>query len=178
MTPCLLAAPRSPPTSSGHSRIIKPPERISISEWAAKHARLKDGSRYHPWPFQIEILDTLGDPRTKKGVVPGNRPVLATRRYCSPTLDIAGRTTLAIFCWLVRQSRTPRSSMKEHVAAAFSWPIMKLNGLFSTRNSARHAYGEVFSRRLPSRGSVRIHLVASATTMPMQSSRMRSTVGP
>jgi phage terminase large subunit GpA-like protein len=44
--------------------VAKPPPSVRLSEWAADHARLKDGSKFRPWPFQVEILDTMSDPRT------------------------------------------------------------------------------------------------------------------
>jgi phage terminase large subunit GpA-like protein len=51
-----------------------PPPRLSLSEWAAEHARLSpessaDVGRYRPYPYQCEILDAIGDPRIEQVTV-------------------------------------------------------------------------------------------------------------
>lgn len=51
-----------------------PPPLLSLSEWAAEHARLSpessaDVGRYHPYPYQTEILDAIGDPRIERVTV-------------------------------------------------------------------------------------------------------------
>jgi len=45
---------------------MRAPKRERLSVWASEHVRLKDGSRYTPWPFQVGILDTFSNPRTRK----------------------------------------------------------------------------------------------------------------
>lgn len=40
----------------------KPRRRQSLSEWSRKHARLEDGSRYTPFPFQVGIMDAFTEP--------------------------------------------------------------------------------------------------------------------
>ena len=42
------------------------PRRPPLSAWSAEHCRLPDGSRYRPFPYQIEILDSLSDPRVRQ----------------------------------------------------------------------------------------------------------------
>ncbi len=110
--------------------MIKPPERLRVSQWAAEHAYLKNGSRYRPWPFQVEILDTLGDPRTRKasfmkptrvGYTQILLAFLGYRRAHDPGNLLMARPTID----------DTKKFMKEHVAAAFKWPIMKELGLFS-----------------------------------------------
>lgn len=44
----------------------KPRRRMSLSEWAREHARLEDGSRYTPFPFQVGIMDAFTDPEVKQ----------------------------------------------------------------------------------------------------------------
>lgn len=49
----------------------RPPPRMTLSEWAAEHARLSpessaDVGRYRPYPYQVEILDAIGDPRIER----------------------------------------------------------------------------------------------------------------
>lgn len=50
----------------GLSRSLRPPEKLSYSEWAARHFRLSGNSaapgRFRPWKFQRGILDAIGDP--------------------------------------------------------------------------------------------------------------------
>lgn len=41
-----------------------PPTPIGLADWSRVHARLEDGSRYRPFPFQIGILDAFSDPAT------------------------------------------------------------------------------------------------------------------
>lgn len=40
----------------------KPRRRMTLSEWSREHARLEDGSRYTPFPFQVGIMDAFTDP--------------------------------------------------------------------------------------------------------------------
>jgi terminase, large subunit len=52
-------------------RLWQPPALVSLSEWAAEHARLSpessaDVGRYRPYPYQVEILDAIGDPRIER----------------------------------------------------------------------------------------------------------------
>lgn len=50
----------------GLARSLRPPEKLSYSEWATKHFRLGGNSaavgRFRPWKFQRGILDAIGDP--------------------------------------------------------------------------------------------------------------------
>lgn len=108
-------------------RVIRAPERLRISEWGDKHGRLKEGSRYHPWPFHVEPLDEMNNPRTRKITFmksarvgytqmllvyigfriahdPGNLLIML------PTIDDA------------------KKFFKEHVAAVLGWPVMKKLG--------------------------------------------------
>lgn len=46
---------------------LRPPERLSLSKWAEKYYRLSPESsatpgRWHPFPYQVEIMDALTDP--------------------------------------------------------------------------------------------------------------------
>ncbi|MBI1207892.1 MAG: phage terminase large subunit family protein [Azospirillum sp.] len=45
---------------------LRPPPRLSLSEWAEQHARLPDGSRFHPHPYQRAILDAMVDPEVER----------------------------------------------------------------------------------------------------------------
>lgn len=104
--------------------LIKPPKRLRISEWAREHARLKDGSRYHPWPFQIEWLDEMNNPRTSK------MTVIKPTRVGYTQVILAG---LGYFTahdprnvLMVRPTiKDSQKFFKEHVALVLSWPIMK-----------------------------------------------------
>jgi len=49
----------------------RPPPNLSLSEWATEHARLSpessaDVGRYRPYPYQVAILDAIGDPRVER----------------------------------------------------------------------------------------------------------------
>lgn len=51
--------------------VRRPPPILSLSEWATEHARLSpessaDVGRYRPYPYQVEILDAIGDPRIER----------------------------------------------------------------------------------------------------------------
>jgi phage terminase large subunit GpA-like protein len=53
---------------------LKPPEKLTLSEWAEANFVLASGSsarpgRFRLWPFQREILDAIGDPSIEKVVV-------------------------------------------------------------------------------------------------------------
>lgn len=49
-------------TASGWFAALRPPPRLSLSEWAEEHARLYDGSTFRPYPYQRAILDAMTDP--------------------------------------------------------------------------------------------------------------------
>lgn len=40
----------------------KPPAKMTLSEWTAAHVMTDSGAPFHPFEFQKEILDSLGDP--------------------------------------------------------------------------------------------------------------------
>ena len=44
----------------------KPRRAMSLSDWAREHARLEDGSRYTPFPFQVGIMDAFTDPAVRQ----------------------------------------------------------------------------------------------------------------
>lgn len=49
----------------------RPPPKLTLSQWAAEHARLSpesssDTGRYTPYPFQVGILDAVGDRRIER----------------------------------------------------------------------------------------------------------------
>jgi phage terminase large subunit GpA-like protein len=108
-------------------RVIKAPERLSISQWAAKHARLKDGTRYHPWPFQIGILDELNNPRTTKVTLMKSSRVgytqillayIGYRIAHDPGNLLLARPTI----------EDTKKFMKKEVGDVIRWPIMKTLG--------------------------------------------------
>ncbi|MFN3506617.1 MAG: phage terminase large subunit family protein [Allorhizobium sp.] len=110
--------------------IIRPPKRMRVSEWAREHARLKDGSRYRPWPPQVEMLDVMGLPATKKVSVMKSTRVGYTQillAYLGYRIDhdpgnlLMARPTID----------DTKKFFKEHVAAVLRWPVMKSLGLFS-----------------------------------------------
>lgn len=45
---------------------FKPKRRQALSEWSQKNARLEDGTRYRPFPFQIGIMDAFSDPEVRQ----------------------------------------------------------------------------------------------------------------
>ena len=47
-------------------RALRPPPRLSLSEWSREHARLEDGTRYEPFPFQVGIMDAFTDPAVRQ----------------------------------------------------------------------------------------------------------------
>lgn len=44
---------------------LRPPPRLSLSQWAEQHARLYDGSTMKVWPYQAGLLDCMSDSRTE-----------------------------------------------------------------------------------------------------------------
>ena len=40
---------------------LKPKERLTGSQWAERYGRLEDGTKFRPFPYQVEILDVLCD---------------------------------------------------------------------------------------------------------------------
>jgi phage terminase large subunit GpA-like protein len=53
---------------------LKPPEKLSLSEWSERHFVLAAGSsarpgRFRLWPFQREIIDAIGDPAIEKVIL-------------------------------------------------------------------------------------------------------------
>lgn len=53
--------------------LLRPPPKLTLSEWAEKNFVLADGSarpgRFRLWPFQREILDAIGDPALERVTV-------------------------------------------------------------------------------------------------------------
>lgn len=45
---------------------LRPPPRRSLSEWSHEHARLDDGTRYTPFPFQVGMMDAFTDPAVRQ----------------------------------------------------------------------------------------------------------------
>jgi len=62
MTIELPVSPRMAQTATGWFAALRPPARLSLSEWAKRHARLYDGSSFVPYAYQREILDAMTDP--------------------------------------------------------------------------------------------------------------------
>lgn len=53
-------------TASGWFASLRPPPRLSLAEWAERHARLYDGSAFRPYPYQRAILDAMTDPAVER----------------------------------------------------------------------------------------------------------------
>ena len=49
-------------TATGWFATLKPPPRLSLSEWAERHGRLYSGAVFRPYPYQRDILDAMTDP--------------------------------------------------------------------------------------------------------------------
>lgn len=45
---------------------LRPPERLSLAEWAERNARLYDGSLFRPYPYQKAWLDAMTDPAVRQ----------------------------------------------------------------------------------------------------------------
>ncbi len=58
--------PRVADAVRGWFRALRPPARLSLSAWAAEHARLEDGSRYIAFPFQRDLMDAFTDPEVRQ----------------------------------------------------------------------------------------------------------------
>ena len=123
--------------------IIKPPGRLSLSQWAREHARLKDGSRYKPWPYQNEILHVAADPRTRKltwqkctrsGYTQVLLAIMGYRRAHDPGNLLLARPTIEDI----------KKFMKEHVAAVFQWPVMRKSGFFAPKTAQDTATEKYF----------------------------------
>jgi phage terminase large subunit GpA-like protein len=128
--------------------IIKPPERLRISEWAREHARLKDGSRYYPWPFQIEMLDILNHPLTRKVTVQKSTRVgytqillayMGYRLAHEPGNLIMARPTI----------EDSKAFMKEHVAAMLGWDVFKELAAAEAASSRKSATDTTLEKFVP-----------------------------
>ena len=103
---------------------MRPPRLIRLSEWAAEHARLKDGSRYKPWPFQVELLDTMVAPRTRTftfmksarvGYTQGLLAYIGYRMVEDPGNGL-----------MVRPDKDVAAAFsKEHISEVLNWPVVK-----------------------------------------------------
>lgn len=58
----LPVSPLVAETAASWFAALRPPPRLSLSQWAVEHARLYDGSRFVPYPYQRVILDAMADP--------------------------------------------------------------------------------------------------------------------
>lgn len=127
-------------------RVIRAPERLSVAEWAEKHARLKDGSRYKPWPFQVGILNETNNPRTSKITVMKSARVgytqillahLGYRIAHDPGNILLLRPTI----------EDTKKFMKEHVAEVLRWPVMRKLGF--ARSVAKTATDTITEKYFP-----------------------------
>lgn len=92
--------------------------------WGAEHGRLKDGSRYKPWPFQVEILDTMVAPRTtmftwmksaRVGYTQSLLVYIAHRIVNDPGNGL-----------MVRPDKDVAAAFsKEHINEVLNWPVVK-----------------------------------------------------
>ena len=45
---------------------LRPPPRLSLSQWCRENARLYDGSIFKPYAYQFDILDSMNDPAVEQ----------------------------------------------------------------------------------------------------------------
>lgn len=112
---------------------FRPRERMTLSEWAEKHARLEDGSRYHPFPFQRDIMDAFTEPGIRQiSVIKSSRigysmMVKAYLGYCidqSPSKVLVYQPTI----------EDAEDFSKDDVGNITSWPAVARHADFEARS--------------------------------------------
>ncbi|MGF7178428.1 phage terminase large subunit family protein [Azospirillum doebereinerae] len=123
---------------------LKPRRRMSLSEWSIRNARLEDGTRYTPFPFQIGMMDAFTDPEVrqisvrKPSRIGYSQMVKNYIAYCadqSPARVLVYQPTID----------DAEDFAKDDVAKLILWPAVRR--LFSTRT--RDSNNTIRSKRFP-----------------------------
>ncbi|WP_172428526.1 phage terminase large subunit family protein [Azospirillum brasilense] len=123
---------------------LKPRRRMTLSQWSNSRARLEDGTRYRPFPFQVGIQDAFTDPEVRQISV-----LKASRIGYSQIVKnfIAFCADQAPSRVLVYQPTIDDAEdfAKDDVAKLMLWPAVRR--LFSTKT--RDSTNTIRSKRFP-----------------------------
>lgn len=130
---------------------LRPPERLSLSQWAERHARLYDGLIFHPYPYQRAILDAMVDPSVRQVTLMKSARVGYTQML-SAVLGyfIAHRPSKIMVVQPTTEDAEDYS--KDTVDPLRDWPV--LSGLLADTGVRRKA--ETIRRKTFPGGSLRI----------------------
>ena len=123
---------------------LKPRRRMTLSEWSLKNARLEDGTRYRPFPFQIGMMDafTETDVRqitAKKSSRIGYSQIVKNYiAYCADQLP----SRVLVYQPTIDDAE---DFAKDDVAKLILWPAVRR--LFSTKT--RNSSNTIRSKRFP-----------------------------
>lgn len=138
-------------TATGWFAVLRPPPRLSLSEWAAEHARLYDGSVFRPYPYQREILDALTDPAVSQITLMKSARVGYTQMLSAALgYFIAQRPSKIMVVQPTTEDAEDYS--KDTVDPLHDWPV--LSGLLSEVGAKRK--GDTIRRKAFPGGSLKI----------------------
>ncbi|AWJ86332.1 terminase (plasmid) [Azospirillum sp. TSH58] len=123
---------------------LKPRRRMTLSQWANSRARLEDGTRYRPFPFQVGIQDAFTDPEVRQiSVLKASRIGYSqiVKNFIAYCADQAPSRVL------VYQPTIDDAEdfAKDDVAKLIAWPAVRR--LFSTKT--RDSNNTIRSKRFP-----------------------------
>jgi phage terminase large subunit GpA-like protein len=117
---------------------LKPPVKLSLSEWAEQNFVLASGSsarpgRFRLWPFQREILDVIGDPAVEKVILQKSTRVGFTKALVAAIGATAATDPCSIIL-LVPTDDDARGISVDEIEPAFA-ESPALRGLLGTGKS-------------------------------------------
>ncbi|QCO05452.1 phage portal protein [Azospirillum argentinense] len=123
---------------------LKPRRRMTLSQWANSRARLEDGTRYRPFPFQVGIQDAFTDPEVRQiSVLKASRIGYSqiVKNFIAYCADQAPSRVL------VYQPTIDDAEdfAKDDIAKLIAWPAVRR--LFSTKT--RDSNNTIRSKRFP-----------------------------
>ncbi|GAA4247501.1 phage terminase large subunit family protein [Azospirillum formosense] len=123
---------------------LKPRRRMTLSQWSNSRARLEDGTRYRPFPFQVGIQDAFTDPEVRQiSVLKASRIGYSqiVKNFIAYCADQAPSRVL------VYQPTIDDAEdfAKDDVAKLMLWPAVRR--LFSTKT--RDSNNTIRSKRFP-----------------------------
>jgi len=138
-------------TASSWFASLLPPPRLSLSEWAVRHARLYDGSTFRPYPYQREILDAMTDPSVHQVTLMKSARVGYTQMLSAAMgYFIAQRPSKIMIVQPTIEDAEDYS--KDTVDPLRDWPI--LDGLLSDEGAKKK--GDTIKRKAFPGGSLKI----------------------
>lgn len=130
---------------------LRPPPRLSLAQWAERHARLYDGSTFRPYSYQREILDAMTDPAVERITLMKSARVGYTQMLSAALgYFIAQRPSKIMIVQPTLEDAEDYS--KDTIEPLSDWPV--LAGLLSDGGTRRK--GETIKRKSFPGGSLRI----------------------